>query len=222
MSSSATSRFPVTSPAELKVHSEREPLNDGAESVDVLDEDLIARLKQEDKTALGLLFYRYSRLLLGVAQRILRDTSEAEDLVQDVFLQIQRKCGVFDSSKSSGRSWIIQMAYKRALDRRRYLTTRQFYKHEKVEPDDRHCSRMLTSENDYSAETVYGRNGLTKVLGALSDDQRETLRLHFFEGYSLAEIGTQLGQPLGNIRHHYYRGLDKLRKQMFGRTVQDR
>jgi len=222
MSSSATSRFPVTSPAELTVHSECEPLNDGAESVDVRDEDLIARLKQEDKTALGLLFYRYSRLLLGVAQRILRDTSEAEDLVQDVFLHIERKCGVFDSSKSSGRSWIIQMAYKRALDRRRYLTTRQFYKHEKVEPDDRHCSRMLTSENDYSAETVYGRNGLTKVLGALSDDQRETLRLHFFEGYSLAEIGTQLGQPLGNIRHHYYRGLDKLRKQMFGRTLQDR
>ena len=222
MSSSATSRFPVTSPAELTVHSECEPLNDGAESVDVRDEDLIARLKQEDKTALGLLFYRYSRLLLGVAQRILRDTSEAEDLVQDVFLHIERKCGVFDSSKSSGRSWIIQMAYKRALDRRRYLTTRQFYKDEKAEPDDRHCSRMLTSENDYSAETVYGRNGLTKVLGALSDDQRETLRLHFFEGYSLAEIGAQLGQPLGNIRHHYYRGLDKLRKQMFGRTVQDR
>jgi RNA polymerase sigma-70 factor, ECF subfamily len=221
MSSSATSGFPISSRAELDVHSEREPSNAGTEAVAVGDEVLLARLKQEDKTALGLLFHRYSRLLLGVAQRILRDTSEAEDLVQDVFLFIERKCTVFDSSKCSARSWIIQMAYQRALDRRRYLTTRHFYKHEEVEPDDRRCSRMLTSENDYSAETVYGRNGLAKVLGSLSDDQRETLRLHFFEGCTLAEISTQLGQPIGNIRHHYYRGLDKLRKQMFSRKQQD-
>jgi len=222
MSSSATSRFPVTSPAELKVHSECEPLNDGAETVDVRDEDLIARLKQEDKTALGLLFHRYSRVLLGVARRILRDTSEAEDLVQDVFLYIERKCRVFDSSKSSARSWIVQMAYQRALDRRRYLTTRHFYKNEQTEMDHRPCRRMMTLESDYSAETVYGRNGLTKVLDALSDDQRETLRLYFFEGYTLAEISAKVGQPLGAIRNRYYRGLDKLRKQMFGRTLQDR
>jgi len=76
-----------------------------------------------------------------------------------------------------------------------------------------------TVENDYSAEVVFGRNGLQKVLTALSEDQRETLRLHFFEGYTLAEISEKLGQPLGNVRHHYYRGLDGLRKQMFGRKV---
>jgi len=222
MSSSATSRFPVTSPAELPVHSECEPLNDGAETVDVRDEDLIARLKQEDKTALGLLFHRYARVLLGVARRILRDTSEAEDLVQDVFLYIERKCRVFDSSKSSARSWIVQMAYQRALDRRRYLTTRHFYTNEQTELDDRPCRRMMTLESDYSAERVYGRNGLTKVLDALSDNQRETLRLYFFEGYTLAEISAKVGQPLGAIRNHYYRGLDKLRKQMFPRKPQDR
>ena len=76
-----------------------------------------------------------------------------------------------------------------------------------------------TIENDYSAETVFGRNGLEKVLGSLSEDQRETLRLHFFEGYTMAEISAKMAQPLGNVRHHYYRGLDKLRKQMFGRKV---
>jgi RNA polymerase sigma-70 factor (ECF subfamily) len=221
MTSSATSRFPISSPAELNVHSECEPLNAGAETVDVRDEDLLARLKQEDKTALGLLFHRYARVLLRVARRILRDTSEAEDLVQDVFLYIERKCGMFDSSKSSARSWIVQMAYQRAFDRRRYLATRHFYKYEEIERDDRPSGRMMTLENDYSAETVYGRNGLTKVLAALSEEQRETLRLHFFEGYTFAEIGTKLGQPLWNVRHHYYRGLDKLRKQMFSRKQQD-
>jgi RNA polymerase sigma-70 factor (ECF subfamily) len=56
---------------------------------------------------------------------------------------------------------------------------------------------------------------------SLSEDQRETLRLHFFDGYSLAEISAKLAQPLGNVRHHYYRGLDKLREQMFGRKVRE-
>ena len=216
MSSSATSRFPLTSPAELNVQSEREPSNVGVEPVAVGDEILIARLKADDKSALGLLFRRYAEVLRGIARRILRDASEAEDLVQDVFLYIERKCGVFDSSKSSARSWIVQIAYQRALDRRRYLATRNFYKNEEINPDDKPCRSTMALENDYSAESVYGRNGLTKVLGALSDDQRETLRLHFFEGYTLAEISATLGQPIGNIRHHYYRGLDKLRKQMFG------
>lgn len=52
-------------------------------------------------------------------------------------------------------------------------------------------------------------------MNALSVDQRETLRLHFFEGYTLLEISRKLGQPLGNVRHHYYRALDKLREEMF-------
>ena len=75
------------------------------------------------------------------------------------------------------------------------------------------------TESDYSADEVFGRNGLENVVGALSEDQRETLRLHFFEGYTLTEIGTKLGQPLGNVRHHYYRALDKLREQMSGANV---
>ncbi len=76
-----------------------------------------------------------------------------------------------------------------------------------------------TNESDYSAEAVFGRNGLNKVFEALSEDQRETLRLHFFDGYNLSEISEKVGQPLGNVRHHYYRGMDKLRKHMFGNTV---
>ena len=78
---------------------------------------------------------------------------------------------------------------------------------------------VATTENDYSAEVVLGRNGLEKVMEALTDDQRETLQLHFFEGYTLAEISEKLGQPRGNVRHHYYRGLAQLRKQMSGSNV---
>jgi RNA polymerase sigma-70 factor (ECF subfamily) len=155
----------------------------------------------------------------SISRRILRDDTEADDLVQDLFLFIQRKCSVYDSSKSSAGSWIVQMTYQRAIERRRRLATRHFYKHTDLQSSAGHVVGISTTENDYSPKAVFGRNGLEKVLDALSEEQRETLRLHFFEGYTMAEISAKLAQPLGNVRHHYYRALDKLRKQMFGRKV---
>ncbi|MGA8984643.1 MAG: sigma-70 family RNA polymerase sigma factor [Candidatus Acidiferrales bacterium] len=183
------------------------------------DESLLNEISIGDREALATLFERYARLTRGVAARILRDTAEAEDLVQDLFLYIQRKCGIFDSSKSSARSWIVQMAYHRALDRRRYLKAREFYA-QPIQPNSVQVVGKPTSESDYSAEAVFGRNGLEKVVNSLSMDQRETLRLHVFEGYTLLELSEKLGQPLSNVRHHYYRALDKLRKQMFANNPQ--
>jgi RNA polymerase sigma-70 factor (ECF subfamily) len=184
------------------------------------DEILFSRLQAGDQEALGRLFERYARVVRSIGTRILRDVAEADDLVQDLFLFVQRKCAIFDGSKGSAGSWIVHMAYQRAIERRRYLATRHFYKHEDILSRASDVVGNPTVENDYSAEAVFGRNGLEKVLDALSADQRETLRLHFFEGYTMAEISTKLGQPLGNVRHHFYRGLDRLRKQMFGRKVQ--
>ena len=197
--------------------------NDTAEPVcalaDAPDETLIASICSGDNEALGCLFHRYAALVRSVASRILRDAAEAEDLVQDLFVFIHRKCVIFDSSKSSARSWIIQMAYHRAIERRRYLTARGFYSRIDSEGTRDRAVGIPTDESDYSVEAVFGRNGLEKVFENLSEDQRETLRLHFFEGYTLAEIAAKLGQPHGNVRHHYYRALGKLRKQMFGSTV---
>lgn len=190
-----------------------------ADVSNVSDEALIARIFSGQTEALGLLFQRYARLVHSIGRRILRNNTEAEDLVQELFLFIQRKCPIFDSSRSSARSWIVQMAYHRAIDRRRYLTARQFYSRAEIEGNSNLVVGTPTAECDYSAEAVFGRNGLSEVLKSLSEDQRETLRLHFFDGCTLAEISQRLGQPLGNVRHHYYRGLDKLRKQMFGNNV---
>ena len=139
--------------------------------------------------------------------------------MQDVFLFIQRKCTSFDSSKGSARSWIVQMTYHRAIERRRYLATRQLYSNPAAQDTAECVVGSPTTEDDYSPEVVFGRNGLNKVVEALSEDQRETLRLHFFEGYTLVEISEKLGQPHGNVRHHYYRAIDKLRKHIFGSKV---
>jgi len=215
MNSPATSRLQVSSRAAISA-SECAPLKaDDAPSL-LSDESLMARLQAGDKGALGELFQRYVKVIRRICKRILRDDGEAEDLAQDVFLFIDRKCSIFDRSKSSARSWIVQMTYSRAFERRRRLISRHFYNRENFEKS---CSYLVGErmvEVDYCPEAVFGRNGLEKVLGSLSKNQRETLRLHFFYGYTFAEISEQVGQPLENVRHHYYRGLDKLRRQMFG------
>lgn len=180
------------------------------------DEALFQCLQAGQQEALSLLFQRYRKVVRSIGNRILRDPAEADDFVQDLFLFLQQKCGNFDGSRSSVRSWIVQMAYHRAIERQRHLTRRHFYSQVELEHHPAPLVGIATNEADYSAEAVFGRNGLNRVLEALSEDQRETLRLHFFEGYTFAEIARELGQSLGNVRHHYYRALDKLRRQMFG------
>lgn len=218
MDSSTTARFPALPPSLVGA---RESLQSAERKAapEPPDGVLLARITSGDNEALGLLFRRYARPIRSIGRRILRDDSEADDLVQDLFLFIQRRCSVFDSSKSSAASWIVQMAYQRAIERRRRLATRHFYKREDLQSSASQVVGIPTTEHDYSPEAVFGRNGLEKLLGALSEDQRETLRLFFFDGYTLAEISAKIGQPLGNVRNHYYRALDKLRKQMFGDKV---
>jgi RNA polymerase sigma-70 factor, ECF subfamily len=215
MSSSSTARFLAAKLSKGKTAITAIAEDREFASTEASDESLLSHTCSGDRDALAALFERYARLIRSVAFRILRDAAEAEDLVQDLFLFIQRKCDVFDSSKSTARSWIVQMAYHRALDRRRYLKARQFYSETSFQESGIHVVGTPTTERDYSAEAVFGRNGLEKILQSLSVDQRETLRLYFFEGCTLAEVSERLGQPLGNVRHHYYRALDKLRKEMF-------
>jgi RNA polymerase sigma-70 factor (ECF subfamily) len=183
------------------------------------DEILIDQISRNNRQALACLFQRYAKLVRNLAKRILQDATEAEDLTQDLFLYIQRRGSIFDATKSSARSWIVQMTYHRAIERRRYLTVRQFYAGRITDSRAEQVVGIPTIETDYSAEAVFGRNGLEQVLRALTEDQRLTLELHFFEGCTFAEISVKLGQSLGNVRHHYYRALQKLREHVFGNNV---
>jgi RNA polymerase sigma-70 factor, ECF subfamily len=181
------------------------------------DEALMAHVCDGDRDALAALFRRYARIVRGLAFRILRDTSEADDLLQDIFLLVHRLCGTFDSSKGSARFWILQMTYRRAISRRRYLTSRHFYTHLDLgqaanQLDDRNAGsgRPVAS----MAEVVDRREALQNWFAELSESQRQTLHLFFFEGYTFEEVASKLGQTVGNARNHYYRGLQKLRKQI--------
>jgi RNA polymerase sigma-70 factor (ECF subfamily) len=173
------------------------------------DEALIARICNGDPDALSCLFRRYASVVRAVAYRVLRDISEADDLLQDVFLWIHRKCNSFDSSKSPARFWILQRAYHCAISRRRYLDSRHFYQQVDLEDVAKGLGERRTGigRHEDPVDDLFGNGGLEKMFGELSDGQRQTLRLYFFEGYSFEEIAAKLDQTRGNVKHHYFRGL---------------
>jgi RNA polymerase sigma-70 factor (ECF subfamily) len=187
---------------------------------DIRDETLISRVQCDDREALALLFRRHARVVHNVVRRILRDVNEAEDVVQEVFIYIQRKGSLFNESKGSGLSWIVQVAYTQALLRRRRLKSQGFYVSaiaDKAQESESFANPE--AEYDQTVEGLFGRNGWRHALEALTPDQRETLRLHFFEGYTFSEIAKQLGQSYTCVRHHHYRGLEKLRKHLIGNEL---
>ena len=174
------------------------------------DDDLLLQVSNGNKEALSILFQRHARAVHSVARRILKDDSEAEDLLQELFLLIFQKAKSFDATKGSGTSWIIQMAYHRAIDRRRYLGFRQHYNNQELDED-----RLVAHRGQISINELAGKVVLDKLRNELSSEQVQTLELHFFEGYSFHEIAEKTGQTFGNVRNHYYRGLERLRSHIF-------
>ncbi len=179
------------------------------------DEELLSHVVMGSTESVGVLFRRHGRSVLQVASRILRNESEAADVRQDVFLYIFEKARLFDPSKGSGSSWIMQVAYHRALDRRRYLTSRQHY--DAPVFDEQQSSIGAAPP---STDVIDGKAILDRLRETLSTEQRETLELHLFEGYSLREIAEKSGQSIGNVRHRYYRALDRLRRHIFSRKCE--
>jgi RNA polymerase sigma-70 factor (ECF subfamily) len=190
---------------------------ESAADLEPSDEALISLVCEESTEALGLLFSRYARVVRGVAYRVLRDASEADDLLQDLFILIQRKCALFDPARGPARFWILQMAYHSALARLRYLKSRHFFSRVDLQDVENQLSDSGTSNDSrqFGEDGLLGTSGMNKILDALSADQRETLRLFFVEGYTLPEIAAKLNQTHGNVKHHYFRGLEKLRKHVF-------
>jgi len=184
---------------------------------DAPDAALMTLVREGDKEALGLLFRRYAGIVRGVAYRVLRDACEADDLLQDIFLLVHRLSCTFDSSKGSARFWILQMTYRRAISRRRYLVSRHFYTHLDLDEAANQLSDLSAKPrrlDETMNETLDRREALHRWFAELSESQRRTLHLFFYEGYTFEEIADKLGQTVGNARNHYYRGLKKLRQQI--------
>jgi RNA polymerase sigma-70 factor (ECF subfamily) len=187
------------------------------------DETLIARICTDDKEALGLLFRRYARLVHSIGKRILRDPAEAEDFVQELFLHLFRKAHLYDSSRGPARGWIVQTSYYQALHRRAHLSTRPHYgsaEFDEMEAGD--IAAPPVAGYEQSGEGLFGRVRWRELIECLTEDQWETFRLHFYEGYTFDEISQMRNQTVVSVRHHFYRGLDRLRKHIFASELRDR
>ncbi len=199
---------------EIATYPERALADDPARLADgtseAADEQLMEQVRQGSRDALALLFRRHTRAVRNVAYRILRDESEADDLAQEVFLFLFQKAALFDASKGSASSWIIQIAYHRAINRRQYLTVRQHY--DPHELDEQHLG---TGERRLFVDAVVAKTLLNRLREQVSTEQQQTLEFHLFDGYTFREIAEKTGQTLGNVRNHYYRGLERLRACVF-------
>src|SRR5579862_3394694 len=185
-------------------------------------DNLLLRIQQGDKDALAALFDQYSRLVFSIGHRVLRNVHDAEDLVQEVFLFIWTKSSLFDPDQGAGRSWLVRVIYHRAFNRRRYLMRRASPSDaggDGSEDDRGHSAGKLAnleSREKHLGEMFYWHSFLEPAFGQLSENQRKTLSLFFYEGYTLTEVSKELGEPLYNVRAYYYRGLKRLARYISG------
>src|ERR1035437_840026 len=173
------------------------------------DEALVAHLHAGHHDALAVLFDRYHRLVLSIALRILRDAGEAEDLMQSVFLEIFQSAAQFDEARGTTKMWILQYAYHRSFNRRRYLSRRGIYccpLDDNLASPNRIGPWRARSNGDL--EFTYA---VREALRHLNKVQRKVVELAVYEGLTMREIAQATGDSFDSVRHHYYRGLEKLR-----------
>lgn len=162
---------------------------------------LIRRMVEGDAEALELFYNRYAGLANGLALRILRNPSDAEDVVQEVFVQVWRQASRFDPNRGSPEAWLSTLARTRALDRLRRRTSRR------EEPSDASPGVTATPPN---VEIL----AIRKALESLSPNQRKALELAYYEGLTQSEISKRLGEPLGTIKTRIRSALIRLREAL--------
>ena len=153
------------------------------------DEQLLSQVGLGSRDALGILFRRHARAVFHVAWRILRDKSEADDLRQEVFLYLSERSQRFDPQKGSGASWIMQVTYHRAIDRRRYLDFRQHYSAEEFDEQ-----RMPTTAAQPSPETFDGRAIRSRLKEQLTAAQQQTWSFTSSKGIVFARSRRETGK----------------------------
>jgi RNA polymerase sigma-70 factor (ECF subfamily) len=174
------------------------------------DEVLIDEMLNGRADALNVLFERYSRLVFAIVKRILGDPGEAEDLTQEVFLEIYLKARLYNRQKGSLRTWLLQYVYHRSFNRRKYLAARGFYG-VSAPARLRHCPGENPEERD-SVRRIDRRNLLQKGLKKLNDREREIIELVVIHGWTLREASVHVRQSYVNSRNIYYRGMRKLKE----------
>lgn len=173
------------------------------------DESLAAELVSGRHEALTVLFKRYSGAVFRTARRILGDSGEAEEAVQQTFLEMFLHISEFDPQKGSFIGWLLRRAKFRAVNRKDHLKTERFYDWTAI--NEAADTAMPTPQ---AATDVYRQEVeplLEEFLRKLSPRRRKVVSLTFFEGRTAEEIATQMDESVHVVRHLLYEGLQQLR-----------
>ena len=166
---------------------------------------LLARVARGDSTAFEGLYDVLGAAVHGLARRVVRDPSRAEDVTQEVFLEVWRKAPSFDHDRGSAKTWVMTIAHRRAVDAVRRNESQKKYDGQTLPEEVHHdepVDRMIRAEE---------HNAVRNCLETLTDLQMESVRLAYFNGYTYAQVATLLDKPLPTIKTRMRDGLIRLR-----------
>lgn len=177
---------------------------------------LVAAMAAGDRSALARLYDLMAGPIYSLASRLLGDATEAQDVVQDIFLQVWRTAGSYDASRGTVFSWIATLTRNRAIDRLRMRRRRS----ELLAGAAPELQPTATAGEADSAASLWVREKATAVRAALTDippDQQQAIELAYFGGLTQQEIAARLNEPLGTIKARIRRGLLRLKDRLNSR-----
>ena len=182
-----------------------------AEPAQENDVALLSAIAARDEVALAQLYDRYRAILFGLLMRILNNREEAEDVLQEVFLQVWRKAEDFDENRGRPFTWLVTLARSRGIDRLRTLAARERVAEAGAREPSEEISDAVTDA--FKSEQ---RGLVSDALAKLPDEQKRPIMLAYFEGLTQSEIATNLGAPLGTVKTRMRTGMIRLRELLAG------
>ena len=179
---------------------------------DLAEAELLSAIARRDEQAFAALYDQYSSILLGLLLRILRSRPEAEDVLQEVFLQVWQQASAFDPARGRPFTWLVTLARSRAIDRLRMLDSRE----RTARASAKEVTPGEAGTDDLAISTEH-REIVEDALAQLPEEQRRALVLAYLDGMSQSEIAAHTGQPLGTVKTRTRSGLMKLNELLRGR-----
>ena len=182
---------------------------------DPTDLNLMQRIAARDAAALAELYDRHSRLLFGLILRIVRDRSEAEEILQEAFMRVWKRAEIYDGQMGGPLPWIVRVARNCAIDRLRARGVRAAMEAPPIEPA---AVESPTSSGIQTPEAAVldaeRREKVTDALAGLPAEQRQLIEAAFFDGYTHSELSQRYGLPLGTVKTRIRAGMLAMRKRL--------
>jgi RNA polymerase sigma-70 factor (ECF subfamily) len=169
--------------------------------------DLVRRIARGDREAFGRFYDRHAPLVFTFALRLMRSRPDAEDLLQDVFLQVWRQAGGYSEARGHPEAWLLTITRSRGIDKLRSIRRRG----EQLVPSEESAGTARRAVAESGAAHSEAKLAATDALAGLPAAQRTVLELAYFDGLTQTEIAARLGEPLGTVKTRMRSGLERLR-----------